>query len=184
MKLALIASKKHGKDYLADLVLKHKPQYRKIAWADSLKEYCNELYPGLEKYNTPEAKDETVPESWNTNNETPRDIWERVSREKSNEDDRFFHKITLKQIDKLIGETNGNIIITDTRNDWEYNDIKEMGFTVIYITRPGMPVFQGYDERIKKFYKDIKLTYSNEKDGLDFINQLTYLESLENQAKL
>ena len=75
--------------FLAEKLEQYKG-YKTIAWAEALKEYCNTLYPNLEKYNTHEAKDVPVPEDWNADNETPRAIWERISREKSLEDDRFF----------------------------------------------------------------------------------------------
>jgi len=177
MKLALVGSKGSGKDFLTDLLVERK-DYKRLAWADSLKEFCNTLYPNLKKYNTHEAKDVPVPESWNTDNETPRDIWERVSREKAQEDDRFFHKLSLNEINKILEKTD-NLVVTDTRNDWEYNDLVKMGFTVIYITRPGKLTFQGYDERILKFYKNIELAYNNNTDGLDFINQVSYLENIK-----
>lgn len=180
MKLALVGSKGSGKDFLTDKLIQYKG-YQKIAFADALKGYCNKLYPNLEKYNTHEAKDVPVPEDWNKDNETPRDIWERVSREKAKEDDRFFHKMTLKEINTILNTTD-KLVVTDTRNDWEYNDLIKMGFTVIYITRPGKPVFQGYDERILKFYENIELKYSNETDGVDFINQIDLLEKLENKG--
>ena len=177
MKLAVIASKHAGKDYLSDKLVQYK-SYKTIAWADSLKEYCNEIYPGLKKYNTPELKDQPIPEDWNTNNETPREIWERISREKSLEDDRFFHKITLKNIKEIL-ETTDKLVVTDTRNIWEYEDLQEMGFACIRIVRPGKPMFQGYDERIKEFWDDIEMEYINDSDGLDFIRQINVLEEIE-----
>ena len=177
MKLALVGSKGSGKDFLTDKLIQYKG-YQKIAFADALKDYCNKLYPNLEKYNTHEAKDVPVPEDWNKDNETPRDIWERVSREKAQEDDRFFHKMTLKQIDTMLNISD-KLVVTDARNKYEYEQLKKDGFTVIYITRPGKPVFQGYDARIKEFYKDIELKYSNETDGIDFINQVDFLEKLK-----
>jgi dephospho-CoA kinase len=176
MKIALVGSRGSGKDFLADMLIQYK-SYQKIAWAEALKEYCNTLYPNLEKYNTHEAKDKPVPEDWNKDNETPRNIWERVSREKAIQDDRFFHKITLKDIGDLLKETN-NIIVTDTRNKVEYEKLKHDGYTIIKITRPGKKQFQGYDERIKEFWDDIELEYLNDSDGLDFINQVAFLEKV------
>ena len=55
MKLALVGSKGSGKDFLADKLYDYK-SYNKIAWADSLKSFCNKLYTNLEEYNTHEAK--------------------------------------------------------------------------------------------------------------------------------
>jgi hypothetical protein len=179
MKIALTGSKGHGKDYLADLLIQHKPNYIKIAFADALKDYCNELYPQLKKYNTPELKDSPINEPWNIYNETPRNIWERISREKSIEDPLFFHKITLHEIDKLIKTNHKDIIITDVRNKVEVDDLIKRNFTIIKIIKPNTPMFLGYDERIKEFWDDIELIYTNNNDGLDFINQLDILELMK-----
>lgn len=176
MKLALVGSKGSGKNYLSNKLIQYKG-YNEIAFADSLKDYCNKLYPNLEKYNTHEAKDIPVPEDWNKDNETPRDIWERVSREKALEDDRFFHKMTLKQIDTMLNISD-KLVVTDVRNKHEYEQLEKDNFTVIYITRPDKEIFQGYDGRIKEFYENIKYTYSNETDGVDFIRMVTALEEL------
>ena len=174
--IALIGSKKSGKDFCSNKLVQYKG-YKTIAWADSLKEYCNEIYPGIEKYNTPELKDKVIAEDWNKNNETPRAIWERISREKAIDDDRFFHKITLKQIENILKETD-KLVVTDTRNIWEFEDLQKLGFTCIRIVRPGKQMFQGYDERIKEFWEKIDMEYINDSDGLDFIRQIAFLEEI------
>jgi len=170
MKIALVGSAGAGKDYLADFLVSTYG-FTKIAWADSLKNYCNTIYPNLGFYNNHENKDKIVPETWNIKHETPRDIWQRISREKSKTDDRFFHKLTLVNINNII-LNNDNIIVTDTRNDWEYEDLVQDGFIVIYVTRPNIPIFQGYDERIKKFVDKIDLKYINTGPGEEFLHFL------------
>jgi hypothetical protein len=172
MRIAFVGSKKSGKDFLAALIIKHNMEYQQIAWADSLKVHCSQMYPGIEKYNTPELKDVIIDEAWNVNNETTRNVWERVSAEKAKVDNRYFHKITLNHIDDIIKKTDDNIIVTDTRNDWEYYDLKALGFMIVYIIRPNTPIFQGYDKRIETFYKDITKKYLNDSDGMDILSML------------
>lgn len=178
MKLALVGVKGSGKDFLADKLFQYKG-YQKIAFADAVKDYCNGLYPNLEKYNLHETKDTPVPEEWNKDNETPRDIWYRVSNEKKvQEDEEFFFRITLKSIDKLL-QSNKNLVITDVRSLYEYKKLKQDGFTIIYVNRPGKESFNGYDARIKEFYEDIELVYENNTDGISFIRQLNMIEEME-----
>ena len=174
MKIGLVGSSKSGKDFLTELIKKHKHEYKSIAFADSLKTYCDELYPGIEKYNTPELKDKIINEVWNKNRETAREIWLRVSREMAVKDDKFFYRKTMASINNLLKETENNLIVTDIRNKYEYTELLKLGFTVIYIIRPGQKIFQGYDKRIEEFYKDIPLTYvnTNEQDFIKYISNL------------
>ena len=174
MKITLVGGKGSGKDYLADLL--DKTGYARLAWADALRQYCNEQYPNLEVYNTHRAKDAVVPEEWNTAQETPREIWERISLHKAQDNEKFFHLRSLRCLETILNSTD-NIVITDTRNEYEYTDLVGMGFTTIYVTRPGQPELQGYDCRIKEFYNKIDLTYHNDNDGSDFIELINLLET-------
>ena len=187
MNIALCGCSGVGKDYLANKLVVQKG-YKRIAFADSLKEYCNHKYKNLAEYDIPEKKDTVVQEPWNINKETARQIWIRESVQKSQQDDRFFHNITLKKIKDLKntkstkstkGTKNTKIVVTDVRNKWEYLDLCDLGFTIIYITREGKELFQGYDNRIKEFYKEIRYKYkndTNDTDGLGFIKMINALE--------
>ena len=149
MKIALVGSKGHGKDYVANILSK---EYNllKFAFADNIKLKTKEIYPFSECYDTHELKDAVIKDY----NSSFRDLIFEVSK--------WYGEYHFFNENKAILEDKDNIIITDVRNKREYLYLEEKGYVIVYIERLDYPKFIGYDERIKEFYKDIQIRYIND----------------------
>jgi hypothetical protein len=161
MKISLIGSRKHGKDYNADIIQKEFALHR-LAWADNVKQFCEDKYPFLSGLNTPELKDKVISKI----NKSPRDLWNETSKEYGEE---YFFDVNIDFI-----KDKSNIIITDTRNKREFDFLEKNNYLNILIVRPGYPQFEGYDSRIEEFVDEIKHVFINDgkNDIIEFINDL------------
>lgn len=131
MIIGLLAKKRHGKDTIADYLVEHHG-FRKLHFADPLKNICKELYKFSDEQLNGNLKDVVIVEHCNRGviGRTPRSFFKDHGMEQRNKLGEDFW------IEHMKGRMeNGNIAIADVRFQNEVNAIKEWGGIVIKIVR-------------------------------------------------
>lgn len=135
---------KVGKDTLADQLVEH-AGFKKIAFADKLKEVCSDLFNiPLQEFYDEKLKNEIVEQ----HGMTRRRILQIVGQAMFEVDKLVWVKHALKKFENL-----DRIVLTDFRFIHEIGKIQEFaaenGYTVITVklTREGIPEFTGKEDR-------------------------------------
>jgi len=166
MKLVFTGLAGSGKDFLADYLIKNY-QYKRIAFADTLKTTVADIFPFIKEFYSPEEKELplNIEISGKIITKTPRDVWLETSSFLRQYDELYFHNKTLENIKKSL-DNKDNIIITDLRMMQEFEDLRELGFTIIHINNPtnNYPLNK-FDEQIKKFSVNCDYYFTNNMNG-------------------
>ncbi|MBA42926.1 MAG: hypothetical protein CMF62_02815 [Magnetococcales bacterium] len=134
--IGIIGKKGHGKDTIGDYIV-NKYKFKKIAFADSLKKICGELFGFTDEQLYGNLKEE-IDSYWNV---SPRTIFQfigtdlirnQINQVIPNIGKDFWVKNTLKKIKS--DETN-NYIICDVRFENEADKITENGGILIKVIR-------------------------------------------------
>lgn len=110
-KIALLGRSGAGKDTFADFLVKER-NFTKLFFAEPLYLIANEVF-GMEKKN--------------------RELLQDIGMAFRGVDEEFLVKNLKRRVEEAEKESVENIIITDVRQENEFNALKEMGFIFIYI---------------------------------------------------
>lgn len=161
-KIAFVGFAGSGKDYFAEYLI-NEHNYKRIAFADSVKKFTHELFPNVKEFYTHEEKDRPLNAiiSGELIKKTPREIWIDISRPILEVDTHFFLNRTITEIEKY-----EKVIITDVRRREEFDYLKDQGFTLVYIDA-NLKCNNSFDENILDFKDEIVYNFRNKFDGLE-----------------
>lgn len=169
MKIALAGVAGSGKDYLADCLI-NEYNFQRVAFADTLKETVQEIFPWMQKDYPANIKEQPLNIEINGSlvTKTPREMWLETSKFIRSVDPLYFHKKTMVKI----GQMDGNIVITDLRMMVEFQDLRMMGFHTVEIVKPDNPYIPNdFDKQIDEFRFMIQNTFVNDQVGTDKFKQ-------------
>jgi len=153
-----------GKDTLAKCLIEK--GFKRIAFADTLKETCSELFPFLEVDYPPFEKEQPLNIEFEGQliSKTPRELWIETSAFIRQYNPSYFFNKTLKNIE----ESSDDIVITDLRIESEFLKLKELGFTIIFI-EPKVQHYElnDFDKQIDDFKDEIPHTFVNNFNGTE-----------------
>ena len=131
--IGILGRKIHGKDTIADMICK-KYAFRKISFADPLKEGCRNIF-GLTEEQLYGIKKDVIDEYWKV---TPRSLIQFVGTDLLR--NQFCDLIWIKLLEKkLIHNSAINFVISDIRFQNELDMLKKHGAIIIKVHRPGLP---------------------------------------------
>ena len=147
MKIAFFGVAGSGKDFLAFALSKQR-KFHMLSFGKYLKEICAEIFP--EVYPYVEDSDKIIPKYGKSH----REIWIEVASSLRKIDNEIFVKKVeqkIKRVEEKEKEEKPNIIITDLRDEVEYNMLSNHGFIFIHvIPRDGaVKPKNEYDDRIQ-----------------------------------
>ncbi|MEU1074305.1 MULTISPECIES: hypothetical protein [unclassified Streptomyces] len=140
--IGLIGRARSGKDTVGQWLTNHRG-YRRVAFADPLKEMALRLNPIIEGSGDSWRLKETVTETgW----ESAKDAYPEVRRllqelgaAVRTMDEDFWLRQALATVADVDERTGLPCVITDVRYPNEAESLKRAGFTLVYIDRPGIP---------------------------------------------
>ncbi len=172
-----------GKDTLADMILKLKPEFEKKAFADKLKEVANLLTGiSIKKFNTQSFKLENMPEEWNWFNDpedpmSVREFLQSLGTDAIREglhDDAWVIALMAQYKIKKPSEVLPNWVVADIRFPNEAEAIRKKGGILIRLNKKKAKANHHDSELAMNDYGNWNEIYDNDKG----------IEELENFAKL
>ena len=162
-KIALIGVAGSGKDYLTSHLINNY-NFTKVAFADSLKELCSDIFPWLSKDYPAYEKENPLNitlEDGTLISATPRDIWILLGQIPQI-DKRFF----IRKLEDKVNNLDNNIIISDCRTQDELDWCKQNNFITIYIA-PKEVIYKSneYDQQVYNLVDQCDYLFENHFDG-------------------
>ena len=171
MKIALCGIAGSGKDYLARSL--HEKDYHIISFGAKLKQICADIFPYL--IENPIESDKIVKEYGKSH----REIWIKIAKSIREVDNMAFVNFLLNSPLSHLE----NVVITDLRDEIEFNALILQGFIPIFI-KPELSAMKpanSYDDRISIIEKKIKHVFINDFKGIQTIS--LFLKFIEKISK-
>lgn len=183
MIIAITGKSNHGKDTLADYIVK-KYKYTKISFASPIKEICKIIFGFTENQLYSSDKDKILPEL----NKTPREMLHYIGNDILKY--KYDTDIWVKCLERiLINNKNSNYVISDLRFINEYEMLKKYNTLIIKIQRNIINEINDIEEIDKIDYNELIINNDDKEElykNFDIIYNKYYKQEnkLEKKIKL
>ncbi|MEU7039830.1 hypothetical protein AB0A77_02075 [Streptomyces varsoviensis] len=150
MNIGLLGRARSGKDTAGKWLVERRG-YERVAFADPLKEAALKLDPLVRAGSWSRLSDVVAVEGWEyAKDDYPevRRVLQHIGQSIRDLDPDFWLRQTLKAVDDVEERFGRPVVITDVRYPNEVAALRERGFRLAYIDRPGVPQLDHASERL------------------------------------